>query len=186
MKPKTKIIAVLALALALAPTFADESLPPFPHEQLEKILDEIVMHEEHIIARGESIEPVETENFAYLYWNGNTCFVSVNEDSPYMYFRIKNSMFSFFSFAPPLPNSEIGIPNFIALVYGRPTRKNMEYFSQRMSDLLFSDGDNTYIDAREMYAGTNDWTISLKTSVKIAGDSYEVLFTDIDDDQAEN
>ena len=156
-----------------------ESLPPLPHEQLEKILDMVVMHEKHIIARGESSEPVGVaETFAYLYAHGNTYFVSANEESPYYSWRFKN------------PNPANGTPNFIVVIYARPTRKNMRIYSHDKDNLAIElderDLDYNGEGITELYKKISSWPITWRTSVQIAGDTYEVLFTDIDDDQAEN
>ena len=155
-----------------------ESLPSLPHEQLEKILDEIVMHEEHIIARGESGEPVELETFAYMYAHGNTYLVSEKEDSPYYYIRLKK------------PDSENGTPNLIAVMYARPTRENMRYFSHvKDTFIIIADERDLDYDSEEIaeaYKKINREPITWRTSVKIAGDTYEVFFTDIDDDQDED
>ena len=155
-----------------------EELPPVSHEQLEKILDEIVMYEESIIARGESGEPVELETLAYIYAHGNTYLVSVNEDSPYYSWRFKN------------PNPENGTPNFIVVIYARPTRKNMRIFSydkdNHAIELDERDLDYNGEEITELYKKINSWTITWRTSAKIAGDTYEVLFSDIDDDKDEN
>lgn len=188
MKAKMKIIAIVALSLVLAHVFAEEeadhyadfteSLPPVSHEQLEKILDEIVMYEESIIARGESGEPVELETLAYIYAHGNTYLVSKNEDSPYYYIRLKN------------PDSENGTPNLIAVMYGRPTRENTRYLSH-VKDTFTIIADERDLDydsekIAEFYKKINREPITWRTSVQIAGDTYEVFFTDIDDDQDED
>ena len=162
-----------------ADPYADfpEELPPLPHEQLEEILDEIVMHEEHIIARGESGEPVELETLAYIYAHGNTSLLSVNEGTPYNSVRLKN------------PNPENGTPNLIAVMYARPTRENMRYFSY-IKDTFTIRADERDLDYNseeiaEAYKKINREPITWRTSVQIAGDIYEVFFTDIDDDQDE-
>ena len=207
MKVKMKIIAIVAFALALAgckgkarttnaqtpsadtpaqedsyasawwnDPYADfpEELPPLSKKQLEKILGEIVEHEERIIARGESDQPVDEETFAYLHAHGNTNLVSVNAESPYHYRRIKN------------PNPKNGKPNFIEVLYARPTREVMQFFSSVKDGFLARvEGSILDIDAEKFaddYARFSKQSASFRTSVKIAGNTYEVIFTDIDDE----
>ena len=174
-----KLFLTLAAAVVLSSCATTEKalfdgypddLPPVPEERLQEILADIVERENRIVTEEESDIAFVDDGYTYLHSQGNTYLVDTNETSPFNYHRIRNS------------GKEIDVPNFIYVVYGRPTKENMRtYSSKRNWAQILSAKDFPRFDDID-YSGAKSQTISLYATVEIGGETYEVMFTDIDDD----
>lgn len=149
--------------------FPDE-LPPVTDERLQEILSEIVERENRIISEEESDTPFIEDDYIYLHSNGNTWLIDPNETSPYQYTRIRG-------------DANLGIPNFIIVVYARPTKANMgEYILYWLKAKYDTDWGLEILDFdKDFYKKAKSQTLHLHTTVKIGGEDYEIMFTDIDD-----
>ncbi len=150
-----------------------DKLPPVSQERLEEILAEIVERENRIVTEEERNEPFEEENCVYHHANGNTSCIVVSEKSPYWYNRLIN----------PDPNN--GLPNYLYVAYGRPTKGNMRVMTgNMMREKEETAQENTVydsVDFKGFYKGSKEYsTISFSTTVTIGGMEYEAFFSDID------
>ncbi len=150
--------------------FPDE-LPPVTDERLQEILSEIVERENRIVSEEESDTPFIEDDYIYLHSSGNTWLIDPNETSPYQYTRIRG-------------DANLGIPNFIIVVYARPTKANMgEYILYWLKAKYDTDWGLEILDFdKDFYKKAKSQTLHLHTTVKIGGEDYEVMFMDIDED----
>ncbi len=147
--------------------FPDE-LPPVSEERLQEILAEIVEREKLIITEEESDDTVrKMGGSTYIHTKGSTYLIDPNTSSPYLYFRVQG-------------NEKSCIPNFIYVLYARPTQKNMEAYVLHQFAMLLGIIPE---EARSLDPDKIDWQriksqASLHTTVKIGSEDYDVLFNE--------
>ena len=147
--------------------FPDE-LPPVTDERLQEILAEIVERENRIVTEEERNDAFEMEGYTYLHANGNTFLIDSNETSPYYCLRLSG-------------DEKNGIPKFIIVAYKRATKKNMKDFcTARNFTTLLSANEFLKIDMAKDLEWIKSKPLTLHTKVKIGGEDYEVMFTDLD------
>ena len=149
----------------------DEDVEPVTEEQLVTLVDYIVSVENSGELADGSVGTEISDGSVFIRIPDMLYLVNNEYEFPYIYYRIDSY-------------SE-EVPNFIYVLYGRPTYSNDEYYS--WSAYMIEDEDasdyleNTNIEER--WERINGYTITYRTTVKIDGKTYEVLCTDIDDDQ---
>ncbi|MBQ8679222.1 MAG: sel1 repeat family protein [Treponema sp.] len=145
-----------------------EGQPPVTDERLQEILAEIVERENQIVTEEERDDAFEMEDYTYLHANGNTFLIDSNETLPYYCLRLSG-------------DEKNGIPKFIIVAYKRATKKNMRDFcTARNFTTLLSANEFLKIDMAKDLEWIKSKTLTLHTKVKIGGEDYEVMFTDLD------
>ena len=145
--------------------FPDE-LPPVSEERLQEILAEIVEREKLIITEEEGDDTVRKMGGAtYMHTKGNTYLIDPNSTSPYLYSRVQG-------------DEKKCIPNFIYVLYARPTEKNMKSYVLHQFAMLLGVIPE---EARVLAPERIDWQkiksqAALRTTVKIGDEDYDVLF----------
>ena len=145
-----------------------DDLPPVSDERLQEILADIVERENRIVTEEERDDAFEMEGYTYLHANGNTFLIDSNETSPYYCLRLSG-------------DEKNGIPKFIIVAYKRATKKNMKDFcTARNFTTLLSANEFLKIDMAKDLEWIKSKPLTLHTKVKIGGEDYEVMFTDLD------
>lgn len=120
-----------------------------------------------------SLKGIEKDGRAYISDGKNLFLIDDQYHIPFEYNRA-------------VSNVE-GIPNIIFVTYGHDDSWDRYYFSKNKEGLASYEGSAEFfdIDMEQVYNEINGYTISYRSKIILDGVEYEVLFSDINDDQSE-